>query len=94
MLPRKSKLGEIFGLGANPLLSNSIELLEMHYITPSGSLELNEEDEVDHQASCNEDPLTGRLSVVDAALSSLPCNLIDKHWQWVTTLDLSRNHIQ
>ena len=38
--------------------------------------------------------LIGRLSVVDAALSSLPCHLIDKHWQWVTTLDVSRNHIQ
>ena len=51
-------------------------------------------DEIEDERPWHEDPMCGRLSCVDAAISSLPWHLIDKHWTWVTTLDLSRNHIQ
>lgn len=73
---------------------------EMHFITRSGSLEAASiEDQTDakdpdDEHRCSKDPMTGRLSAVDAAFSSLPCHLIDKHWQWVTVLDLSRNNIR
>ena len=52
----------------------------------------SEEDEEEQR--WNEDPFSGRLSVVDSAFSTLPPHLIDKHWNWVTILDLSRNHIE
>ena len=86
------------------LLDNAETILEMHYITRTGSLEVGD-DEIDAdifqdaleeqvENHWSEDPLSGRLSVVDSALASLPCQLIDRHWHWVTTLDLSRNHIE
>ena len=55
-----------------------------------GSISEEEEEE----KRWNEDPFSGRLSVVDSAFSTLPPHLIDKHWNWVTILDLSRNHIE
>ena len=60
-----------------------------HFDTCVGSSSDEEE-----QQRWNEDPFSGRLSVVDSAFSTLPPHLIDKHWNWVTILDLSRNHIE
>ena len=60
-----------------------------HFDTCVGSSSDEEE-----QQRWNEDPFSGRLSVVDSAFSTLPPHLIDKHWNWVTILDLSRNHIK
>ena len=75
--------------------------LEMHYISRTGSLEIGHDfidggDDIDDDEGkhLNEDPMSGRLSAIDSALSTLPPHLIDKHWQWVTVLDLSRNHIE
>ena len=59
------------------------------FIDGGDEIDDNEEDK-----HLNEDPMSGRLSAIDSALSTLPPHLIDKHWQWVTVLDLSRNHIE
>jgi CRISPR/Cas system CMR subunit Cmr4 (Cas7 group RAMP superfamily) len=90
----------VSGLFGGSILESET-ILEMHYISRSGSLEVASDsyewDEVDteeEEKRWHEDPLSGRLSAVDAALASMPCQLIDRHWQWVTTLDLSRNHIE
>ena len=84
--------------GRNSKLSCCTDL-ELHYISRSYSLEVDTADDLtdtedEDQRRLHQDPFTGRLSVVDAALASLPCQLIDKHWHWVTTLDLSRNQIE
>ena len=79
---------------ANKSFRNSDTLFKFyaqvcHFDTCVGSSSDEEE-----QQRWNEDPFSGRLSVVDSAFSTLPPHLIDKHWNWVTILDLSRNHIK
>lgn len=78
-------------------LHDTENIVEMHYIRRSGtdlSTDEMDGDEKTDEKRWHKDPLTGRLSAVDAALATLPFQLIDRNWQWVTTLDLSRNHIE
>ena len=37
---------------------------------------------------------SGRLTVVFGELTKLPFHIVDRHWQWVTILDLSHNKIE
>ena len=36
----------------------------------------------------------GRLSAAHGKLNTLPYHVIDKHWQWVTSLDMSNNQVE
>ena len=37
---------------------------------------------------------SGRLTVAYAELTNLPFHIVDRHWHWVTMLDLSHNNIE
>ena len=37
---------------------------------------------------------SGRLTAAHCNLTTLPYHVVDNHWQWVVTLDLSNNRIE
>ena len=86
----QTKILRLFGKNSILEKETILEMHSLHLRNDTVDFGIEEEQE---ENRWKEDPLTGHLSVVDAAISTLPCHLIDKHWQWVTTLDLSRNHI-
>ena len=62
------------------------------------STEDDNEDEVDNGdlgggSGGQLEVMSGRLSLVHRESTTLPFSIIDKHWHWVTTLDLSHNRI-
>eukprot|EP00095_Tigriopus_kingsejongensis_P004751 maker-scaffold510_size151595-snap-gene-0.33 protein:Tk04751 transcript:maker-scaffold510_size151595-snap-gene-0.33-mRNA-1 annotation:"predicted protein" len=42
----------------------------------------------------SDDLSCGRLILAHNRLHTVPFGIIDRHWQWVTTLDLSNNNIE
>ncbi len=64
--------------------------VELHECLAEEETSTEENDE----AMVSKDVASGRLTVADRQLKTVPFGIIDRHWHWVTTLDVGGNKIE